>query len=643
MRELDLLCMGRAAVDLYAQQRFCSLEEVDSFAKYVGGCPANIAIGSSRLGLKTGILSRVGDEAMGRFVRKTMENEGVDVSTLRTDRSRLTGLVLLGINPPDHFPLIFYRENCADMAIETTDFDLETMKRTRALLVTGTHCSQEHSYQVTLHAVQLAQQADTQLILELDYRPVLWGVTGHGSGESRYAAHPLVAERLAALFPYSSLIVGTDEELLIATNQKNVDQAIEVLQAKSSAIIIRKRGHLGSEAYLPNSQIPVTSVPYKIKVLNVLGAGDAFISGFLRGYLRDMPIEKCLQLGNANGAMVVSRHGCSPAMPYWEELCAFMSVPTEIEPMKEFHSILDRPAIKAPLCFLAFDHRIPFKRLASQYNRSKEDICRFKLLITQALQSLDIKTVKTVSLGIIVDQEYGENVLRATINSSLIKAMPIESANSYPLQFLDGKEAAHILKEWPSSTIIKVLCYLQPELYEPDFLQIGTLKKLQRAAHESGHRLMIELAYLGKAENLSTIALMVERCYKEGIMPDWWKLPPIPDQENWRTISHLINRYDPKICGVLLLGGLSNPDELPTLFETVRYCCPSICGFAVGRAIWGSVAEQWFSSVIDDEQAVCLISSAYEELLKHWSHSITEKESFDEHSRRICREPLSIR
>jgi 5-dehydro-2-deoxygluconokinase len=140
-RERDVICLGRLAMDLYAQQIGAPLEDVESFAKYLGGSSANIAFGCARLGLKSAMLARVGDDHPGRFLRETLAHEGCDVSHVRTDRQRLTALVLLGLKDRDTFPLIFYRENCADMAVDVDDFDEAFIASSKALLITGTHFS----------------------------------------------------------------------------------------------------------------------------------------------------------------------------------------------------------------------------------------------------------------------------------------------------------------------------------------------------------------------------------------------------------------------------------------------------------------------------------------------------------------------
>ena len=149
----DLICMGRAAVDLYGEQVGARLEDVSSFAKYLGGCPANIAVGAARLGLRVAMLTRVGDEHNGRFVRETLASAGVDVSHVVTDARRLTALVFLGIRDRDTFPLIFYRENCADMAIAQEDFDAAFLASAGALLVSGTHLSTAGTYDASRAAM----------------------------------------------------------------------------------------------------------------------------------------------------------------------------------------------------------------------------------------------------------------------------------------------------------------------------------------------------------------------------------------------------------------------------------------------------------------------------------------------------------
>src|SRR5918998_5221619 len=193
---IDVICIGRASVDLYGEQVGGRLEDMASFAKYVGGCPTNISIGTARLGLKPALITGVGDEHMGRFIMEQAAREGVDISHVKTDPDRLTALVILGIRDRETFPLIFVRENCADMAIAPEDFDAAFIASATALLVTGTHFSTDATDAACRAAIAHARAHGTRVVLDIDYRPVLWGLTSRGLGEQRFVASATVTAHL---------------------------------------------------------------------------------------------------------------------------------------------------------------------------------------------------------------------------------------------------------------------------------------------------------------------------------------------------------------------------------------------------------------------------------------------------------------
>lgn len=615
-RNLDVICMGRAAVDLYAEQIGAPLEEVSSFAKYVGGCPANIAIGSSRLGLSTAILSRVGDEAMGRFVRNTFIKEGVEVSHLHTDSKRLTGLVLLGINPPDRFPLIFYRENCADMAIDRGDFSLETFQNAKSLLITGTHCANEKIFEVTKYAAQLAKDAGCKLILDIDYRPVLWGVAGHGQGEERYIAHHVVSERLSQILPICDLIVGTEEELRVAVNSQSLGEALEALRKCSGAVIVQKRGEEGCVVYEKDLKDPTTGSPYPIKVLNVLGAGDAFMSGFLRGFLRNLSMEECCALANANGALVVSRHGCAPAMPFWAELQHYMRHPEDLVQLERMHRSMEKASEIESICFLAFDHRTHFEKLAKDSGSSPGEICYFKELVYDAIKKAQ-KFLPDAKLGIIVDGQYGDNVLKEAAEDSFCTARCIEESNVETLNFLNDKEAGTLLRSWPRDHVIKVLAKItsNDERNKEQLLKLGDLFE---ATKQTGHPLLIEFINAENSNDLTPIKETIKACYQSRIFPSWWKLPPVDDPQTWKEIEAMVIDKDPYCNGILLLGENRPMEEVVKALKNIRGRQRSVKGFAVGRTIWGEVAEDWFHGKINDHSAIDRIAKKFIHLVTAW-------------------------
>ena len=196
MRDLDLITIGRSSVDLYGSQVGGRLEDMGGFEKYIGGSPTNMAAGTARLGLKSALLTRVGDEHMGRFIVEELAREGVDTSGIVTDPDRLTALVLLGIRDQDRFPLIFYRSDCADMALCEDDVDPAFIGRARCVTVTGTHLSHPRTEAAVLKALGLAREGAAKTALDIDYRPNLWGLAGHGAGEERFIASPGVTAKL---------------------------------------------------------------------------------------------------------------------------------------------------------------------------------------------------------------------------------------------------------------------------------------------------------------------------------------------------------------------------------------------------------------------------------------------------------------
>ena len=245
-RRFDLACLGRLAVDLYAQQVGARLEDVATFAKYLGGSSANIAFGAARLGLRAAMVSRVGDEQMGRFLLETLQREGCDTSMVQVDPQRLTALAILGLKDRDTFPLLFYRENCADMAIDAAGIPERFVADCRALLITGTHLSQPGVRAASTTALAHAARHGTLRVLDIDYRPVLWGLTKRGDGQTRFVADASVTASLQELLPQFDLLIGTEEEFAIAGGVPgDIVASLKRVRAVTSAAMVVKLGPLG--------------------------------------------------------------------------------------------------------------------------------------------------------------------------------------------------------------------------------------------------------------------------------------------------------------------------------------------------------------------------------------------------------------
>src|SRR5205085_5340175 len=369
-RPFDVICLGRFAVDFYAQQIGARLEDVTSFAKYLGGSSANTAFGCARLGLKVGLISRIGDDALGQFLVETIAREGCDVSHISTDPARLTGAVVLGIKDRDSFPLIFLRENCADMAIAEADVDEAYIASARAFLITGTHLSTEYINRISSLALERARKNDVRTVLDIDYRPVLWGLTKRGDGETRYIRSDNVTAHIQRMLPKFDLVIGTIEEFNIAGGASEIIASLEAIRKVTSATLVVKRGPLGCaviDGSIPDSlDEAFNGSGVKVEVLNVVGAGDAFSAGFLSGWVRGEDYDACCRYANACGALVVSRHGCAPAMPTPVELDYYLAHAHEIPRPDQDATLTRLHRVTAPrtprreLFTFAFDHRNQF-------------------------------------------------------------------------------------------------------------------------------------------------------------------------------------------------------------------------------------------------------------------------------------------
>ena len=642
-RPIDVICMGRAAVDLYGEQVGGRLEDMASFAKYLGGSPANTAVGVARLGLKPAMLTRVGDEHHGRFVRERLAAEGVDVSQVHTDPQRLTALVFLGIRDRDTFPLVFYRDHCADMGLETGDVDAAFVASAQALLLSGTHLSQPGTRAACRHAVALARAAGTRVVLDIDYRPVLWGLTGPGLGEQRYVASDAVSEQLQTMLADCDLVVGTEEEIRIAGGSGNTLAALRNLRTLTAATLVMKRGPMGCVVFADDIPCAIeqglVGRGFPVEVFNVLGAGDAFMAGFLRGWLRGEPPERCSAWANACGALVVSRHGCAPAMPSWAELQHFMAHGSAEHALRRdaalehLHRATTRLRHWPELAVLAFDHRTQFEELVrdaahsgsvhaalgTAANGAAVRIGRFKRLLAEGAERGAALASASGGVGIILDDRYGEDVLPMLTGAGWWVARPVEVPGSRPLAFEAGAELALALRAWPAEHIAKCLVSHHPDDPAPlREAQMAQLRTLQAACIGTGHELLVEVIPPREAPVAAdTLARALEQIYAAGVRPDWWKLPPPESAEAWQRIADAIARHDPHCRGVLLLGLEASEDALASSFATAAPH-PVCKGFAVGRSIFAEPATAWFAGRIDDAAVVTAVADRYSRLIALW-------------------------
>ncbi|WP_108651082.1 bifunctional 5-dehydro-2-deoxygluconokinase/5-dehydro-2-deoxyphosphogluconate aldolase [Dongshaea marina] len=630
--KLDLICLGRVAVDFYGQQIGARLEDMGSFNKYLGGSSGNVAFGAARMGLKSSMLARVGDEHMGRFLREELQRVGVDTSHMITDPERLTALVVLGIKDQDTFPLIFYRDNCADMALQSDDFTEEYIASARCLAITGTHLSHPNTRQAVCTALEYARRNGVRTALDIDYRPVLWGLTSLGDGETRYIGSDTVTSELQEVLGQFDLIVGTEEEFHIAGGSTDTLTALKNVRKVSDATLVCKRGALGCSVFedaIPDDLDDGSTITgVRVEVLNVLGAGDAFMSGLLRGYLNDEGWEQACRYANACGALVVSRHGCSPAMPSREELDDYLSRAESVPRpdldarLNHLHRVTTRDRSWGELCILAFDHRKQLLEMAQQTGADEKRLHTLKQLILRGAQQAAEQMQLGKSSGILCDGTLGQEVLNEVTGQGWWIGRPVELPGSRPLEFEHGSIGSE-LNRWPLEQIVKCLVFYDPsDDGELRLSQERKLAELYQACCASGHELLLEIILpADKQSDEQLYYRAMQRFYNLEIKPDWWKLPLL-SAARWQEISALVTERDPHCHGVVLLGLDAPLDKLQQGFAQAADQ-PLIKGFAVGRSIFGKPSYAWLSGDIDDDTLITQVRDNYIQLIKLWRDRAT--------------------
>ena len=303
---LEVVVMGRLSADIYPTQLRTPLREQRTFIRYVGGFAGNVTTGLARLKVRTAIVSKVGNDGHGEYIRDFLGRERVDIAWLGTDPSLNTPVVFCEIWPPDRFPLLFYRTpTCPDWELSVDDFDVEAVAEAAVLLVSGTGLAREKSR--AAHMAALERHPHTAII-DLDYRASFW------PGPAAYR------EAVAAALPYADIVVGNEDEVRAATGIDDPRRGLTNLRGTGPRILVLKRGGEGAALFDGDRVFEVP--PVKMEVVNGLGAGDAFLAAFTHALLRGMDFATALGRANRAGAIVASQIPCSEAMPYLKDLDA---------------------------------------------------------------------------------------------------------------------------------------------------------------------------------------------------------------------------------------------------------------------------------------------------------------------------------
>ncbi|MCY8519406.1 5-dehydro-2-deoxygluconokinase [Bacillus atrophaeus] len=309
-KDFDIVAIGRACIDLNAVEYNRPMEETMTFSKYVGGSPANIAIGCSKLGLKAGFIGKIPDDQHGRFIESYMRNTGIDTTQMIVDQEgHKAGLAFTEIKSPEECSILMYRDDVADLYLEPSEVDEAYIAKAKMLLVSGTALAKSPSREAVLKAVNLAKKHQVKVVFELDYRPYTWKST-----EETSVYYTLIAEQ-------SDIVIGTRDEFDMMENRigGSNGESVKYLFEHSADLVVIKHGVEGSYAYSKSGEV-FRAKAYKTNVLKTFGAGDSYASAFIYGLVSGKDIETALKYGSASASIVVSKHSSSEAMPTVAEI-----------------------------------------------------------------------------------------------------------------------------------------------------------------------------------------------------------------------------------------------------------------------------------------------------------------------------------
>lgn len=326
----ETLHMGRSSIDLYSNDVGTPFVDITSFAAYVGGSPTNISVGATRLGAKAALLTAVGEDPVGDFLLNFLSKEGVTTEYIPRKAGMRSSCVLLGIEPPDRFPLQYYRDNCADINLTIDDVLAAPVADCQVFQFAGTNLSLEPSRSATMFAAELARQSGAQVVFDVDFRPDQW---------FDIRAFGVVAR---SVLPFVDVVIGTEDELNAATLSSAEQMELTHSQVSDAKVtgdtlaaiarilesgpeaVVEKVGSQGARIHLHGGET-IEAPGFPVEIYNILGAGDAFGAGFLYGFVRDWGWYRSARLGNACGAIVVTQHGCANFMPTMPEVEAFVA------------------------------------------------------------------------------------------------------------------------------------------------------------------------------------------------------------------------------------------------------------------------------------------------------------------------------
>jgi 5-dehydro-2-deoxygluconokinase len=501
------------------------------------------------------------------------------------------------------------------MAISLEDYSQEFMGSATALLVTGSHLTTVEAAANVDAAIAYAKAGGTRVIFDIDYRPVFWRLVSKDAGESRYVGSELATAATQNVLPHADLIVGTEEEIRIAGGDIDTRKALVNIRRLSAAPIVMKRGPQGCVVF--DAAIPedldkgIVGRGFPVEVFNIVGAGDGFLSGFLSGWLREADWDECCRRGNACGALVVSRHGCSPASPTDRELAWYLENAADETALHDnrvlesVHRATTRRARRLPVILI--DCEAPCGQLAVP---GKQSLARFASIAADVVLR---KTGSEVATGVMVNG-VGCNDALFTIGSAtdwVVRA--IEIPGHKPLSFLGGRPAGVLLRSWPQNQIVK--CFVPLVVDASSDLQNERLRELQYAVEMWGHELMLVPELVAEADEYQ-LANRIREIQALGIRPDWWGIQASAGASAWAGLQAAVEASNPMCRGILMLD--SGGAKMMETYGAASSSCPLLQGIVAARSIYAEALLDWGAGRSDDSTLAREIEAGIGRLIATW-------------------------
>jgi len=622
-RNFDLLCLGRLGVDLYGEQEGTPLAAIQTFAKYVGGSAANVCVGVARLGLSTAMCSRVGDEGLGDFVLDMLTREGINTALVQRDPLHPTGVVALAIYRREHFPRIFFYTESADLAFERDEIDWSIIRRSNAVLITGSYLVSESLRSSSRAIADSVRDRGGRVVLDVDYRPVLWGLVPVGRGNDMETFGPEVTATYQQILPLCDLVVGTEEEIAVVGGSDNISAALGEIRSLTAAAIVLKRGAKGASVYegpIPADLDDGIGAPgYAVDVLNNTGAGDAFLSGFLSQWLRNRPFHECVQSGNASGAIVVTRNGCTPAMPFADEQTRFMVQgdirrPDDDEEMNRLHRIGSRRPTVSWRYLLNFED-LALRSLVASSGGSPDRVDELKKVLYDALLQI---SEKERGVGVLFDRYIESGILEECMAREIFVTRSLDPSYERR-ESIDEEEIGIELRTWHNDIVPRTCAAISHAISKDEAVhQWSRLARISRICRLMEREIIVDLRPREGAKMSGTkLVKFLAESYRSNIQPDYWIFPELQDPKAWSAIEEILQGKDSACHGyfVRARSGTTRRDKVAPAGSFHGSACRGVIELPVSDP---SGLGAWLNQSATDSEFIDAVSVGLLQRIQAW-------------------------